>query len=153
MRYRNSIIISITLFFLLCAGGSSFLFHQLITNQKKLTQNHLQAIVDKLDSIINNASIAGHRATDLLNGQCGNKVQTEVRKLVATLPDVTIINLLQGKHLYCSSIFGGVSFTSDAHFSPAKSLFLMSDSSVNPSKSLLVYHVSRGEKKCYGRRR
>ncbi|HFS5872579.1 TPA: EAL domain-containing protein [Citrobacter werkmanii] len=146
MRYRNSIIISITLFFLLCAGGTSFLFHQLITNQKKLTQNYLQAIISKLDSIISNASIAGHRATDLLNGQCGNKVQTEIRKLVATLPDVTTINLLQGKNLYCSSIFGGVSFTSDAHFFPAKSLFLMSDSSVNPSKSLLVYHVSRGEK-------
>jgi hypothetical protein len=60
---------------------------------------------------------------DLLNGQCNNKVQTEVRKLVATLPDVTTINLLHGKHLYCSSIFGGVNFTSDAH-SPTKSLFL-----------------------------
>jgi sensor c-di-GMP phosphodiesterase-like protein len=65
---------------------------------------------------------------------------------VATLPDVTTINLLQGKHLYCSSIFGGVNFTSDAHWPPTKSLFLMSDNSVKPSKSLLVYHVSRGEK-------
>ena len=72
MRYRNSIIICITLFFVLCAAGVSFLFHQLITNQKKLTQNHLQTIVGELDSIISNASIAGNRATDLLNGQCNN---------------------------------------------------------------------------------
>lgn len=146
MRYRNRLIICMVLFFILCAAGASFLFYQLMVNQKKLIQNHLQTIVGELDSIISNAKIAGNRATELLNGQCNNKVQTEVRKLVATLPDVTTINLLQGKHLYCSSIFGGVNFAFDTHSPLANSLFLMSDNSVKPSKSMLVYHVSRGEK-------
>jgi sensor c-di-GMP phosphodiesterase-like protein len=109
-------------FFVLCAAGVSFL-SSINNKSKKLTQNHLQTIVGELDSIISNASIAGNRATDLLNGQCNNKVQTEVRKLVATLPDVTTINLLQGKHLYCSSIFGGVNFTSDAHWPPLNHSF------------------------------
>ncbi|HDR2751506.1 EAL domain-containing protein [Enterobacter sp. RHBSTW-00175] len=145
MRYHNRLIICIVLFFILCAVGSGFLFYQFLINQKKHTLGHLQTIVAELDSIISNAKIAGDRATGLLNGQCSKKVQTEIRKLVATIPDVTTINLLHGKHLYCSSIFGGVKFASDAHSPPAKSLFLMSDNSVKPSKSLLVYHALRGE--------
>lgn len=70
---------------------------------------------------------------------CNENVLTELRTLVATIPDVRSVNLGRDNEIYCTSVFGGRKFQFDRTQYTQGSLQLFRGNDITPSHPLMVY--------------
>ncbi|MFO6298533.1 EAL domain-containing protein [Rahnella selenatireducens] len=103
-------------------------------------------IRDEIDRVLTHARIASHSATHFLEGKCNAATQTDIRKIVATVPDVRTVSLLKGSHIYCSSVFGQQNLILDALSTPPVGLSLMNGNALTPYRSLLIYRMEHADK-------
>ncbi|WP_407437188.1 EAL domain-containing protein [Lelliottia sp.] len=110
-------------------------------SQRINTQKNVIIIRDEIDRVLNHARIASHSAIHFLEGKCDSATQTDIRKIVATIPDIRTVSLLRGNEIYCSSVFGAQFFRLDAQSTPPLGLSLMDGNALTPYRSLLIYRT------------
>lgn len=89
----------------------------LLANAKKVDQDihsRLQQAIASLDVTVSHAEQAADRAEPFYGKSCSENVLTELRTLVATIPDVRTVNLGKDNEIYCTSVLAGVNFSSIA---------------------------------------
>lgn len=87
----------------------------LLANAKKVDQDihsRLQQAIASLDVTVSHAEQAADLAEPFYGKSCSENVLTELRTLVATIPDVRTVNLGKDNEIYCTSVLAGVNFSS-----------------------------------------
>lgn len=110
--------------------------------QKKVDNDihsRLQQAIASLDVTVSHAEQAANQAEPFMGKNCSENVLTELRTLVATIPDVRTVNLGRDNEIYCTSVFGGRKFQFDRTQYTQGSLQLFSGNEITPSHPLMVY--------------
>lgn len=110
--------------------------------QKKVDQDihsRLQQAIASLDVTVSHAEQAADLAEPFYGKSCSENVLTELRTLVATIPDVRTVNLGKDNEIYCTSVFGGRKFQFDRRQYTHGALRLLSGSEITPFHPLMVY--------------
>lgn len=99
----------------------------------------LARAVEGIDTVISHAQQASQKAESLKPRYCDNALQTNLRMLVASIPDIRSISLIGDKKVFCSSVYGLLdSFASGMDNSKNK-LMIISINNITPYRSLLIY--------------
>ncbi len=102
-------------------------------------RDRLHQATSNVDITLFHGQLAANAATPLLGKGCDDNVLTEIRTLVATIPDVRTVNLVEGNEIYCTSVFGGRNFRiNTADYTNGK-LLLLNSNTMTPSRSLIIY--------------
>lgn len=110
--------------------------------QQKVDQDihsRLQQAIASLDVTVSHAEQAADLAEPFYGKSCSENVLTELRTLVATIPDVRTVNLGKDNEIYCTSVFGGRKFQFDRRQYTHGALRLLSGSEITPFHPLMVY--------------
>lgn len=110
--------------------------------QKKVDQDihlRLQQAILSLDVTVSHAEQAADLGEPFMGKSCNENTLTELRTLVATIPDVRSVNLGKENEIYCTSVFGGRKFQFDHTQYTHEALQLFSGNDFTPSHPLMVY--------------
>lgn len=110
--------------------------------QKKVDNDihaRLQQAIASLDVTVSHAEQAANMAEPFYGKSCNENVLTELRTLVATIPDVRTVNLGKDNEIYCTSVYGGRKFQFDRRQYTHGALRLLSGSEITPLHPLMVY--------------
>ncbi|STR47071.1 PAS/PAC sensor-containing diguanylate cyclase/phosphodiesterase [Klebsiella oxytoca] len=102
-------------------------------------QSRLQQAIASLDVTVSHAEQAADLAEPFMGKNCNENVLTELRTLVATIPDVRSVNLGRDNEIYCTSVFGGRKFQFDSTQYTQGSLQLFQGNDITPFHPLMVY--------------
>ncbi|MEW5494336.1 EAL domain-containing protein [Enterobacter cloacae] len=132
----------VLVFFLMIMGTGIFLCYlQLKTSLAEGTQSRLEQAMNSIDKILGHARLAAEHAERFLGEACSDDVLTEIRTIVATIPDVRTVSMAKQNKIYCTSVFGGRSFGLNQADYPDGSLILMAGNKITPDKPLIVYSI------------
>ncbi|WP_324284999.1 cyclic diguanylate phosphodiesterase [Enterobacter ludwigii] len=126
-------------FLLVMSAGTALCYLKIRQSLDEDIEARLKQAITSLDITLGHARLAAGRAQEYLGQDCSRDVLTGIRTLVATLPDVRTVNLARHNTIYCTSVFGGKTFSLNMTDYPDGSLNLMGGNRVTPSRSLLVY--------------
>lgn len=101
--------------------------------------SRLKLAITSIDVTLNHAEMAADSAELYLGQNCSENIQTGIRTIVATIPDVRTVSMARHNDIYCTSVFGGKMFSINQADYPDHSLTLMGSNQITPSESLLVY--------------
>lgn len=141
MRLRNRLSVTFITFVSINLAGGWIILEKMKLSQKKEAEKNVLIIRDEIDRVLTHARIASDAAAHLLAGKCDAATQTDIRKIVATIPDIRTVSLLRGNEIYCSSVFGAQNFILDAKSTPPVGLSLMDGNALTPYRSLLIYRT------------
>lgn len=105
----------------------------------------IEQVIKATDVTLSHAEKAGVMAQKNPVNDCDFDMQTLLRTLVATIPDVRTINLVRNNEIFCSSVYGSQSAVLKEHDYPDLSLTLLKNNALSPSRSLLIFSLSAGE--------
>ncbi|WP_244911505.1 EAL domain-containing protein [Enterobacter kobei] len=132
-------------FFLLVMGlGTALCYLQMQNAVDKEIHLRLKQATASLDVTLGHAKQAATRARGYLGESCSEEVLTSIRTIVATIPDIRTVSMVRHNEIYCTSVFGGKTFSLNQADYPDDSLILMGGNQITPSKSLLVYTLQDG---------
>lgn len=119
--------------------GTGLCYWQMQKKVDKDIQSRLQQAIASLDVTVSHAEQAADLAEPFMGKNCNENVLTELRTLVATIPDVRSVNLGRDNEIYCTSVFGGRKFQFDRTQYTQGSLQLFQGNDITPSHPLMVY--------------
>ena len=119
--------------------GTGLCYWQMQKKVDKDIQSRLQQAIASLDVTVSHAEQAADLAEPFMGKNCNENVLTELRTLVATIPDVRSVNLGRDNEIYCTSVFGGRKFQFDSTQYTQGSLQLFQGNDITPSHPLMVY--------------
>lgn len=119
--------------------GTGLCYWQMQKKVDRDIHSRLQQAISSLDVTVSHAEQAADQAEHFFGAKCSENVLTELRTLVATIPDVRTVNLGRHDEIYCTSVFGGRTFQFDHTQYTQGALRLLSGSEITPSKPLMVY--------------
>jgi len=119
--------------------GTGLCYWQMQKKVDKDIQSRLQQAIASLDVTVSHAEQAADLAEPFMGINCNENVLTELRTLVATIPDVRSVNLGRDNEIYCTSVFGGRKFQFDSTQYTQGSLQLFQGNDITPSHPLMVY--------------
>ena len=119
--------------------GTGLCYWQMQKKVDKDIQSRLQQAIASLDVTVSHAEQAADLAEPCMGKNCNENVLTELRTLVATIPDVRSVNLGRDNEIYCTSVFGGRKFQFDSTQYTQGSLQLFQGNDITPSHPLMVY--------------
>lgn len=132
-------------FFLLVTSlGTTLCYLQIQNTIDKEIHLRLKQATASLDVTLGHAKQAATRASDYLGKSCSDEVLTSIRTIVATIPDIRTVSMARHNEIYCTSVFGGKTFSLNQADYPDGSLILMGGNNITPSKSLIVYTQQDG---------
>lgn len=126
-------------FLLVMSLGIALCYLQMQYSLDKDIHSRLKQAITSLDVTLGHAELAAERARGYLGESCGEEVLTGLRTIVATIPDVRTVSMAKRDEIYCTSVFGGKTFSLNQAAYPDGSLILMGGNQITPSKSLVVY--------------
>ncbi|TCW09408.1 EAL domain-containing protein (putative c-di-GMP-specific phosphodiesterase class I) [Raoultella sp. BIGb0138] len=132
-------IISFLIFAL--ALGNGFCYWQMQKNLDADIRSRLQQSIASLDVTLSHAQQAASQAAPYLGKSCNEQVLTAIRTIVATIPDVRTVNLVNNNEIYCTSVFGGRKFKVDQAQYAHGQMLMMGGNEITPSRPLIVYSV------------
>lgn len=137
-RFRHSFWL-ILCFFCSMAVGLASTWYQMQKTLLHELRDSLHQATSSVDITLFHGQLAAEAATPWLGKPCDDNVLTKIRTLVATIPDVRTVNLVEGNEIYCTSVFGGRNFIiNTADYTNGK-LLLLNSNTITPSRSLIVY--------------
>lgn len=126
-------------FLLIMVLGTALSYLQMQHSLDDDIHSRLKQAVASLDTTLSHAEQAADRAKGYLGESCSDDVLTGIRTIVATVPDVRTVSMAKHNEIYCTSVFGGKTFSLNQADYPDGSLILMGGNQITPSKSLIVY--------------
>ncbi|HDV9907143.1 TPA: EAL domain-containing protein [Klebsiella oxytoca] len=120
-------------------AGMTICYWQMMHSLKRDLHLRIEQAIESIDITLSHAEKAASMAEPFLGKHCDETVLTELRTIVATVPDVRTVNLVQGDEIYCTSVYGGQNFKNTWEGSPESHLLLMGGNILTPTRSLLVY--------------
>ncbi|MEE7534428.1 CSS-motif domain-containing protein, partial [Klebsiella huaxiensis] len=119
--------------------GTGLCYWQMQKKVDKDIHSRLQQAIASLDVTVSHAEQAANMAEPFMGKNCDENVLTELRTLVATIPDVRTVNLGKNNEIYCTSVFGGRKFQFDRTQYTQGALQLFSGNEITPMHPLMVY--------------
>lgn len=127
-------------FFLLVMGlGTALCYLQMQHSLDDDIRSRLKLSIASLDVTLGHAKLAADRAEGYLGKECSEDVLTGIRRIVATIPDVRTVSMVRHNEIYCTSVFGGKTFSLNQADYPDGSLILMGGNKITPTQSLIIY--------------
>lgn len=99
----------------------------------------LTRAVKAIDIVISHAQQASQKAESLKPRSCGDALQTNLRTLVARIPDIRSISLIDDNKIFCSSVYGQLPSLPSGMDNAKDKLMIMNGNNITPYRSLLVY--------------
>lgn len=121
------------------AAGTVISYWQMVHSFERDLHTRIEQAIKSTDKTLSHAEKAASLAEPYLTKTCDETVLTGLRTIVATVPDVRTINLVNDDEIYCTSVFGGRSFKTEWEGGPGNRLMLMGGNTITPTRSLLVY--------------
>lgn len=131
-------------FLLVMSLGTALCYLQMQNSIDEEIHLRLKQATASLDVTLGHAKLGATRAKSYLGESCSEEVLTSIRTIVATIPDIRTVSLARHNEIYCTSVFGGKTFSLNQDDYPDGSLFLMGGNQITPSKSLIVYTLQDG---------
>ena len=119
--------------------GTGLCYWQMQKKVDKDIHSRLQQAIASLDVTVSHAEQAANMAEPFMGKICDENVLTELRTLVATIPDVRTVNFGKNNEIYCTSVFGGRKFQFDRTQYTQGALQLFSGNEITPMHPLMVY--------------
>ncbi|HCB1500987.1 TPA: cyclic diguanylate phosphodiesterase [Klebsiella michiganensis] len=119
--------------------GTGLCYWQMQKKVDKDIHSRLQQAIASLDVTVSHAEQAANMAEPFMGKNCDENVLTELRTLVATIPDVRTVNFGKNNEIYCTSVFGGRKFQFDRTQYTQGALQLFSGNEITPMHPLMVY--------------
>lgn len=82
--------------------GSGLCYWQMQKKVDNDIHSRLQQAIASLDVTVSHAEQAANQAEPFMGKNCSENVLTELRTLVATIPDVRTVNLGRDNEIYCT---------------------------------------------------
>lgn len=138
-KHRISYSVILTLILICITGGALYIQTKIwLKNQQTKSQS---IAIQQFDKILQNTTRAAYKAYPLLGKICSAETQHELRRILATAPNVANLELSANDVIYCSSLTGMEKQVMHDH----RPLYLTDNIAELPGHIFLVQRITNGK--------
>ena len=124
--------------------GAPLMYWQTVTHLRQHAEQSVNATLQQIDQIIENASEAA-RAVAPLSGSSCEHAEPLLRQQATANTFARSVNLVRGGIIYCTSLLGAYGVDEEAALYADGRLRLMDGNKVTPDRAVLIYRQGEGD--------